>query len=75
MSTSADHLADPELLASEWALDDLLRDATVEELLDEAAQRAEGFASAYAGRLAELDAEGLRTAMQELEELKGSAIE
>ncbi|HLJ02217.1 MAG TPA: M3 family oligoendopeptidase, partial [Solirubrobacteraceae bacterium] len=69
VTTTAEHLADPELLATEWDLDDLLGESTVEGLLDDAVRRAEAFASKYAGRLASLDADGLRTAMRELEEL------
>jgi oligoendopeptidase F len=67
MSTTAEHLADPELLSTEWELDALLAGESVEALLDAAAQRSERFASAHAGRVAELDRDGLRTAMHELE--------
>jgi oligoendopeptidase F len=76
MSATADHLSDPELLATEWDLSALLGEATVRELLDEAAGRASAFAEAHAGRVAELDADGLRAAMVELEainELVGRA--
>ncbi len=69
MSATADHLSDPELLATEWDLSDLLGDESIEALLDDAAARAERFAAAHAGRVAELDAEGLRDAMRELEAL------
>ncbi len=41
----------------------------VARLLDEAASRAEAFAAAHAGRVAELDADGLRTAMEEMSAL------
>src|SRR5579862_3570734 len=69
MSATADHLSDPELLATEWNLGDLLGDESVEELLAQATARAEAFAAAHAGRMAELDAEGLREAMLELERI------
>jgi oligoendopeptidase F len=79
MSTTADHLADPELLKTEWDLSPLVDgegDAGVERQLEEAAQRASDFATRYAGKIAELDAAGLRDAMHELEaidELVGKA--
>ena len=69
MAATADHLADPELLATDWDLGDLLGQSSVERLLSEAAERAGHFASTYAGRIAELDGDGLRTAMRELEAL------
>ena len=71
MSTIADHLSDPELLATEWDLAPLLEGeedrARAESMLDEAKERATRFSETYAGKVAELDAEGLRTAMYELE--------
>ena len=76
---SAQELADPELLASEWDLAPLVDaegDDGARRLLEEAATRAEAFAASYAGRVAELDADGLRDAMRELasiSELAGSA--
>ncbi len=79
MTTTADHLADPELLQTEWDLSSLVDgegDAGVDRLLEEASQRARAFAKRYAGRLAELDADGLREPMHELEsinELLGKA--
>ncbi len=69
VSATAEHLADPELLATEWDLDALLEDESVEQLLDEAAGRAESFAKTYAGQVGELDGPGLRDAMRELEQL------
>jgi len=72
-------LQDPELLASEWDLTALLdgdEEGGVDRLLREAATRAEAFAGAYSGRVAELDGAGLRVAMQELaaiSELAGRA--
>jgi oligoendopeptidase F len=79
VSTTADHLADPELLETEWDLAPLVDgqdDAGVDTLLDEAATRAASFAQAYAGKVAQLDAPALREAMHELEainELVGKA--
>ncbi|HUA50110.1 MAG TPA: M3 family oligoendopeptidase [Solirubrobacteraceae bacterium] len=71
MSTIADHLSDPELLATEWDLAPLLDGeedrARAESMLDEAKERATRFSEAYTGKVAELDAEGLRAAMYELE--------
>ncbi|HTU84927.1 MAG TPA: M3 family oligoendopeptidase [Solirubrobacteraceae bacterium] len=71
MSTIADHLSDPELLATEWNLAPLLDGdedrAHAEAMLDEAKERASTFSEQYAGHVAELDAEGLRAAMHELE--------
>jgi oligoendopeptidase F len=71
MSTIAEHLSDPELLATEWNLAPLLDGeedrATAERMLDEAKERATRFSQDYAGKVAELDAEGLREAMRELE--------
>jgi oligoendopeptidase F len=67
MSATADHLSDPELLATEWDLAALLGETTVAELLDESVRRADAFAERYAGQIAQLDADGLREAMTELE--------
>jgi oligoendopeptidase F len=60
---------DPEVAGVAWDLEPLARgegEAGVRELLDEATRRAEAFAAAYAGQVAELDAAGLRAAMEEL---------
>ncbi|MBV9684678.1 MAG: M3 family oligoendopeptidase [Solirubrobacterales bacterium] len=75
MSTSADPLADPELLETEWdlapLLDGRLTDggdrAAAQSMLDEARERAGKFAETYAGKVAELDADRLESAMRELE--------
>jgi oligoendopeptidase F len=71
MSTIADHLSDPELLATEWDLAPLLGGeedrARAESMLDEAKDRARSFSEQYSGRVPELDAGGLRAAMHELE--------
>ena len=69
MTTTADPLADPELLATGWDLGPLVGGedgAGAERLLQEAGRRATSFAATYAGRVAELDRAGLRTAMLEL---------
>ncbi len=69
MVTAAELLADPELLESAWDLTPIVDGegaAGVERLLDEALERAARFAEAYAGKIATLDAEGLREAMLEL---------
>ncbi len=79
MATTADHLADPELLAAEWDLGPLVDgDGAdgVRRQLDEARERAERFAAAHSGRVAELEPDGLCGAMRELaaiDELIGRA--
>jgi oligoendopeptidase F len=79
MATTADHLADPELLATEWDLEPLVdgegTDGVVRQL-EQAVQRAQAFATKHAGHVAELDHEGLAAAMRELaaiEDLVGRA--
>jgi oligoendopeptidase F len=62
-------LNDPELLETAWDLAPLVggdEEQGVERALDEARERAEAFATAYAGHIGELDAAGLSEAMQEL---------
>jgi oligoendopeptidase F len=69
MTTATELLSDPELLETEWDLDPLVDGqgaSGAEQLLGQAITRAEGFAAAYAGRLAEIDAAGLAEAMREL---------
>jgi oligoendopeptidase F len=79
MSTTADNLADPELLEAAWDLSELVdgdEDNGVTRQLDEALARATAFAAAHAGTISELDAAGLAGAMQELaviNELVGKA--
>jgi oligoendopeptidase F len=79
MSSTADNLADPELLEAAWDLSELVdgdEENGVARQLDHALERASAFAAAHAGKLAELDAPGLATAMQELaaiNELVGKA--
>jgi len=59
--------ADSALEAASWDLEPLLAGRNVDVLLDEALSRAEDFASAHRGRLAELDTGRLAAAMRELE--------
>jgi len=74
MATAADLLADPELLASAWDLGPIVDgegSAGVERLLDAALERSASFASAHTGKVAMLDAAGLRAAMLELAAIMG----
>jgi oligoendopeptidase F len=79
MSVTTDPLEDPELLQTEWDLGPLVDgegDGAVERQLMEASERAQAFADAYAGKVAELDSDRLAAAMHELEainELIGKA--
>jgi len=80
VSATAGHLDDPELLATEWDLAPLLDGAdsegAVKQELERALARATQFAQQHAGKVAQLDAEGLEQAMRELaaiEELFGRA--
>jgi oligoendopeptidase F len=79
MPTASELLNDPELLNTEWDLDPLVDgqpEGGVQRQLEEANERAGAFASAYAGRLGELDVAGLTAAMLELaaiSELVGKA--
>jgi oligoendopeptidase F len=60
---------DAEVADVAWDLEPLARgegESGVRRLLAEATERAEAFAAAYAGRVAELDADALRGAMEEL---------
>jgi oligoendopeptidase F len=88
---AADEVADPEAAEVAWDLDPLLDDAGVtrptssgstggaagvEALLDDAQRRADAFASAHAGKVAELDGAELAGAMHDLatlQELVGRA--
>lgn len=68
-AASARQPEDPEVADVAWDLEPLARgegEAGVRAQLEEATERAEAFAARHAGKLAELDAAGLRTAMQEL---------
>jgi oligoendopeptidase F len=72
MSAVTENLADPELLATEWDLSPLIGgedESAVERMLEQATERACEFADKYAGKLAELDAHGLASAMHKLEDI------
>jgi oligoendopeptidase F len=72
MTTAADPLTDQELLDTEWDLGPLVDGegrAGAERQLGEGKDRALKFQSRYAGKVAELDAAALQTAMRELEEI------
>jgi oligoendopeptidase F len=72
MTTAADPLTDQELLDTEWDLGPLVDGdgrAGAERQLGEGKDRASKFQSRYAGKVAELDAAALQTAMRELEEI------
>src|SRR5437870_4342362 len=69
MSATADPLTDPELLETAWDLDPLVDsdgEAGVDRMLDEAVIAATDFADRYAGKVGELDVDGLARAMHEL---------
>jgi oligoendopeptidase F len=78
---AAHEVADPEVEGVAWDLDPLLDGAGegaegVQALLDDAQRRAEAFAAAHSGKVAELDGPGLAQAMKELaalQELVGRA--
>ena len=64
--------ADDEVAGVAWDLDPLVEgrgEEGVRALLAQAVERADAFAAAYAGRLDELDPDGLRRAMEELADL------
>ncbi len=67
---------DPELQAVAWDLDPLLDggaddpDAAVTGMVADAQRRADAFADAYAGKVAELDGPGLVAALHELEAMQ-----
>jgi oligoendopeptidase F len=70
---AANLAADPELEATAWDLEPLVDgegEAGVQRRLDDALARAKTFAECHAGKLAELDGEGLRAAMAELAEIQ-----
>jgi oligoendopeptidase F len=79
MATATDLLQDPELNQTEWDLSPLADGdgpEAVERQLDEAIKRAEEFAKQHAGKVKDLDPEGLQAAMKELaaiQELVGKA--
>jgi oligoendopeptidase F len=64
--------ADDEVAGVAWDLEPLVSgrgEEGVRALLAQAAERADAFAAAHAGKVAELDAAGLRTAMEQLADL------
>jgi oligoendopeptidase F len=72
MAATAEHLNDPELLATEWNLEDLVDGegpAGVERLTRAALESAGAFAARYAGRVAELDSAELAAAMRAMAEM------
>jgi oligoendopeptidase F len=72
MSSTDAILNDPELLETAWDLAPLVdgdEEHGVQRALDEARDRAERFATAHAGRIAELDSAGLVETMDELAEI------
>ncbi len=79
--TAPDTVTDPELHEVAWNLDDLFAGvadeaeprAAIDALLDDAQRRADAFAGAYAGKMAELDGAGLAAAMHELEAIEDVA--
>jgi oligoendopeptidase F len=69
MAATAPETTDPELQASAWDLEPLVEGEGpegVERRLADALARSQQFAERYAGKLGELDSEGLREAMQQL---------
>jgi oligoendopeptidase F len=72
MASAADQIEDPEAEQAAWDLSPLLEGEGpegVEARLQEALGKAKRFAEQHAGKLAELDGEGLRAAMQELAQM------
>ncbi|MGO9487679.1 MAG: M3 family oligoendopeptidase [Solirubrobacteraceae bacterium] len=73
MAAQAPADTDPELQAAAWDLEPLVAGEGregVERRMGEALERAKAFAAAYAGRLGEIDGEGLAGAMSELAEIQ-----
>jgi oligoendopeptidase F len=79
MTSATELLADPELLETEWDLAPLVdgqQSTGAEQALTDAVTRSVAFAERYAGRVAELDTDGLAELMRELaaiHELVGKA--
>jgi oligoendopeptidase F len=72
MSATADPLTDPELLETAWDLDPLVDgdgEAGVDRQLDAAIKAASEFSDRYAGKVGDLDTNGLAQAMHELEHI------
>jgi oligoendopeptidase F len=71
-TTAPSEPVDPDLQASAWDLEPLVEGEGkegVERRLGEALERARTFAERHAGKLGELDSQGLREAMSELAEI------
>ncbi len=75
--SASETVSDPELQEVAWDLSDLLNGASggdpqagVDALLADAQTRADAFSDAYAGKLAEIDGQGLVIAMRELAEIE-----
>ena len=75
--SASETVSDPELQEVAWDLSDLLDgagdgspQAGVDALLADAQTRADAFADTYAGRLAEIDGQGLISAMRELADIE-----
>jgi oligoendopeptidase F len=74
--TAPETVTDPDLQDVAWDLSHLLDgagddpQAAVDSLLADAQQRADAFATSYAGKVASLDGPGLVTAMKELGEIE-----
>jgi oligoendopeptidase F len=67
-----DLVTDPELVAAAWDLEALVEgdgEAGVGARMDQATAAAKAFADSYRGKVAELDAAGLQTAMEGLAEI------
>ena len=72
MAASAPETTDPELQATAWDLEPLVEGdgpEGVESRLADALTRSQQFAERYAGKLGELDSDGLREAMGQLAEI------
>jgi oligoendopeptidase F len=70
MAATSENLADPELASAEWDLAPLISGEgaeAVQPMLAEASTRASAFAERLAGRVAELDSDGLAEAMHDVE--------
>ena len=73
MATTAENLADPKLLQTEWDLEPLVYgegEAGVDRLLSETTERASAFAERYAGKLEKIESAELEPAMLELAEIQ-----
>src|ERR1700722_780813 len=74
MTSTIEQPPDPELLSARWDLDPLVGgegDVGAERMLEEVLSRAEAFRDTYAGRVAELDHDGLGVAVAELAAIVG----